>query len=209
MNPAEEVVKFWLQEKGYFVQSSIKVGRKEIDILAVHALRPEDRKHIEVQVSSNSMATKPPEQEAQEYQEKKFDDPDIRQEIHKRFGGDLLYAKEVIKGEVRYRNQDCFELFAHECKKFDIEVIPFSKVLREVADGLGGGEQMNAVIKTVKLCHKFLCHGKQGSQVERHEKKCLCDDPTCAKCLGVNCTDENCTIHTKARKETYQRDKAR
>jgi excisionase family DNA binding protein len=27
-------------------------------------------------------------------------------------------------------------------------------------------------------------------------KECLCDNPTCAKCLGINCQDDNCKIHT-------------
>ena len=28
-------------------------------------------------------------------------------------------------------------------------------------------------------------------------KKCLCEDPNCAKCLLVNCKDDNCPVHTK------------
>ena len=27
-------------------------------------------------------------------------------------------------------------------------------------------------------------------------KKCLCDNPTCAKCLGLNCKDDNCMVHS-------------
>lgn len=27
-------------------------------------------------------------------------------------------------------------------------------------------------------------------------KKCLCDEPLCAKCLGVNCEDDNCKVHS-------------
>lgn len=36
-------------------------------------------------------------------------------------------------------------------------------------------------------------------------KKCLCDNPTCAKCLGLNCKDKNCPIHTKEKKEDWRR----
>lgn len=36
---------------------------------------------------------------------------------------------------------------------------------------------------------------------QNQHKKCLCDAITCAKCLGGGCTNENCAIHTKARKE--------
>ncbi|MEK7075991.1 MAG: hypothetical protein AAB948_04335 [Patescibacteria group bacterium] len=156
MNPAEEIVKFWLQEKGYFVQSSIKVGRKEIDILAVHSLNPADKRHIEVQVSISPLATDPPEKEACDYQEKKFDDPNITQKIRERFGGDFPYVKEIVKGEVRYRGRDCFKLFSDECSSHGITVIPFSTVLGEVVVALGPGSQLNPIIKTVQLCKKFM-----------------------------------------------------
>ncbi len=33
------------------------------------------------------------------------------------------------------------------------------------------------------------------------DKKCLCDKPDCAKCLVVNCEDDNCKVHTKENKE--------
>jgi hypothetical protein len=32
-------------------------------------------------------------------------------------------------------------------------------------------------------------------------KKCLCDNPDCAKCLVVNCEDPNCKVHSTARKK--------
>ncbi len=32
-------------------------------------------------------------------------------------------------------------------------------------------------------------------------KKCLCDDPQCAKCLVVNCEDDSCSVHTLQNKE--------
>ncbi len=35
-------------------------------------------------------------------------------------------------------------------------------------------------------------------------QKCLCDNQTCAKCLGINCQDKNCKIHTKERKEAWR-----
>lgn len=36
------------------------------------------------------------------------------------------------------------------------------------------------------------------------EGQCLCDTPTCAKCLGVNCKDEDCKIHTQEKKRMWQ-----
>lgn len=33
-------------------------------------------------------------------------------------------------------------------------------------------------------------------QLIMEQKRCLCDNVTCAKCLGVNCQDNNCKTHT-------------
>jgi len=41
--------------------------------------------------------------------------------------------------------------------------------------------------------------------LKKQNKKCLCDNPTCAKCLGINCQDKDCQIHTKERKESWRR----
>ncbi len=38
-----------------------------------------------------------------------------------------------------------------------------------------------------------------------NKRKCLCNNPTCAKCLSVNCEDENCVVHTKKAKEIYRK----
>lgn len=40
--------------------------------------------------------------------------------------------------------------------------------------------------------------------MEKETKKCLCDDRLCGKCLGVNCEDENCLIHTKEAKARHR-----
>jgi hypothetical protein len=33
------------------------------------------------------------------------------------------------------------------------------------------------------------------------DRKCQCDDPSCAKCLTVNCKDDECPIHTMEEKK--------
>ena len=30
----------------------------------------------------------------------------------------------------------------------------------------------------------------------KSKKICLCDNPTCRKCLLVNCQDDNCAVHS-------------
>ncbi len=36
--------------------------------------------------------------------------------------------------------------------------------------------------------------------IKNSTRKCLCDNPTCAKCLSKNCIDKDCQIHTKQMK---------
>lgn len=33
--------------------------------------------------------------------------------------------------------------------------------------------------------------------------KCLCENPDCAKCLSINCLDDNCKVHTQEKKEAF------
>lgn len=39
---------------------------------------------------------------------------------------------------------------------------------------------------------------------DKHKMKCLCTDPQCAKCLGVNCQDKDCVIHTLEAKIAFR-----
>ncbi len=157
MNPAEEIVKFWLQQNDYFIQSSIRVPNgynRELDILAVHE-KESKKKHIEVSVSVRMQAINHTVQTLAEHFVHKFDNERITQEVHRRFY-DGVYSKELVVGEVRLRGQDVLEEFTAECAKFGIQVLPISRILAEVAQTLGGHTHLNPIIKTVQLCKKFL-----------------------------------------------------
>lgn len=41
--------------------------------------------------------------------------------------------------------------------------------------------------------------------MEKDTKKCLCNEPKCAKCLIVNCEDEDCLVHTFQAKSKYRK----
>ncbi len=75
MNATELTTSEWLGSKGYYVMPSVKVGRKEIDLLAIS---PGDGKrlHVEVSVSSRPWGSKRSlkeyEKDASEYFGKKF-----------------------------------------------------------------------------------------------------------------------------------------
>lgn len=36
-------------------------------------------------------------------------------------------------------------------------------------------------------------------------KECTCNNPDCAKCLLINCQDDDCKVHTKEKKEAFRK----
>jgi len=40
---------------------------------------------------------------------------------------------------------------------------------------------------------------------KNNTKKCLCNEPTCAKCLGINCEDKICPTHTTENKRAWRK----
>ncbi len=160
MNPAEEIVKFWLQEKGYFIQSSVHVPNgqnREIDILAIHGENLE-KKHVEVSVSVRMQAIEHTAQtQAAKYAEK-FEHVRIVDEVHRKFYSNQEYTKQLVVGDVSFGGYDALEEFTAECaSKYGIEVIPLSRILIEIVPILGSHSQLNSVIKTLQLANKFLC----------------------------------------------------
>jgi hypothetical protein len=156
MNPAEEIVKFWLQEKGYFVQSSVRVdqGRnREIDILAIN--KQGENKHIEVSVSVEMAHFKGDASTRAEDYVKKFFYPSIVSEVQKRLGINN-YEKQLVVGDVAIKRKDISKEFIEECKKLDIKVILISEILAEIFPKLKAHTQLNPIIKTIQLTKKFL-----------------------------------------------------
>ena len=40
--------------------------------------------------------------------------------------------------------------------------------------------------------------------VEKQSRKCECLDPFCAKCLLINCQDDNCKVHPLNKKKEFR-----
>ena len=160
MNPAEEIVKFWLQENGYFVQSSIHVLKgqgREIDILAIHR-KTRKMKHIEVSVGIKMSVFKgDAAAKAAEYS-KKFMNSRIKDETRRRFGVTGPIKRELVVGDVSIKHKDVLKDFTKVCKKHHIDVVMFSVILNDVADKLKFENRLNPIIRTVQLCKKFLSY---------------------------------------------------
>lgn len=157
MNPAEEIVKFWLQHNNYFVQSSIRVPsgyNREIDILATNEQTGE-KKHIEVSVSVKMQAINYTLETLAEHFVQKFDNERVASEVRRRFA-DSVYTKELVVGEVRLKGKDQLAEFTAECAKHGIVVVPISQILADVMPTLQGQIILNPIIKTLQLAKKFL-----------------------------------------------------
>lgn len=151
MNPAEEIVKFWLQQKGYFLQSSIRLPKnKEIDILAID---PKGNKyHIEVSVSVRMANYKlNAKQLAKHFQQRKF--KDVAHEVKKIIG--KKYKKIFVAGELTFKGKSIEKEFIEECGKFNIDILKLRNILCEVIPTLSTHSHLNPVIKSIQLAHIF------------------------------------------------------
>jgi len=153
MNAAEEIVKYWYQQQGYFLKESIRLPRnKEIDFLAVRlspdGKRIEEKLHIEVQVSNRSANyTVNPAKLARDYHQTKF-------ESVKSFVKELLgkgYKMVEVRGKMAYKNKDIRDTYIKLRRKKKVKVIPFENILKEVQNQLGTNTQSNSVIQTIQL----------------------------------------------------------
>lgn len=151
MDPAEEIVKYWLQSKGYFLQSSINLpGGKELDILAIH--KNGEKLHVEVSVSCNSVVTQTAEKLSVKECAKKF--ITVKGEVEAILGKN--YKKIYVRGRIGPANSSFREHYVKECKKMNIEIKNFEEILTEISSNFLGCTSLNPIIKTVQLSREFL-----------------------------------------------------
>jgi len=150
MNPAEEIVKFWLQENGYFTQSSIRLPKnKEIDILAK---KGNENIHIEVSVSVRMANYKENASSlADIFLERKF--KSVSNDVAKVIGE--KYSKTLVVGNVSFKNKDILEEFIQECKEREIKVITIKEILDNIRPNLSTHTYLNSVIKTIQIAQVF------------------------------------------------------
>ena len=81
----------------------------------------------------------------------------------------------------------------------------YRKILEKHGYGNVSDEELIEISKNIgQLADVVLAYEKNKKIAKTQTKQCLCDNPTCAKCLGVNCQDDNCKIHTKEAKLKFK-----
>ena len=151
MNPAEEIVKYWLQSKGYFLQSSIRLPQnRELDILAINDKG--DRLHIEVSAAVRMANYSRNAEELEDFfNTTKF--LSIAHEAESRLGKE--YKKYLVVGKVLFGNKDIKNEFVDECKKLNINVWDFGEIVTEVSNSLSTHSHLNPIIKAIQLANVF------------------------------------------------------
>ncbi len=128
---AEEIVSIWLELQEFFLIRNVRYGRnKEIDILAING---KEKRHIEVQVSSNPLAILSDKVDisdadfiggAQKYYEKKFNNPETLKITNKLLG--RRYQRYLVLGNFKSREN------IDELRKLGVMIIPFEQVIADI-----------------------------------------------------------------------------
>lgn len=140
MDAAEEIVAGCFQSMDYFVISGVRIGVKEVDLLAIKLNtggHVAERVHVEVQVSANPVGvlrTKAglgktghdPRKSAREYVGKKFLDPKVLKRVKAIFSGHQ-YSRLFVHGKVNKPEQ------LDEMRKMGIKCIPIGEMVRQAS----------------------------------------------------------------------------
>lgn len=140
MDAAEEIVAGCFQSMDYFVISGVRIGVKEVDLLAIKlnaAGHVAERIHVEVQVSANPVGvlrTKAglgktghdPRKSAREYVCKKFLDPKVQRRVKAIFSGHP-YSKVLVHGKINRPEQ------LNEIEKMDVKCIPIGEMVKRAS----------------------------------------------------------------------------
>lgn len=158
MDPAEEIVSLWLQQRGFFIRHNVKVGYrgKEIDFLAVN-IADNKRAHVEVHASVSPLGPLRPwspakygripiQDRVKYYYLKKFVGS-IKEgtgelinrsveETARRVLGSDNYERWLVLGVLH--KQDSKEQLVKEFKKYNVKVFFLIDILKEIINEIKG-----------------------------------------------------------------------
>jgi len=166
MDPAEEIVTAWLNEKGFFTLNNYRVGLNEIDILTINP-RTDEKFHIEMHIPIKPLgalrargpikyANASLQARVEEIVNKKFlgKNNKIRKAIEHIFGT-RNYKDIFILGKLH--PSDPKNAVIREFAKYRIKVFFFADILKEIKDKLQEGEKvyMSTARRYIQLIESF------------------------------------------------------
>lgn len=154
MHPAEEIVTFWLKQKGYFTMNEIKVRYgKEIDILAMNPLTG-NKLHVEVTVPIKPVIKGGITKWVNDVVDKKFVGKDscVERKVEEYFET-ARYRKILVVGNLgEYEIADVKEGLK------DVELIRMKDILRQVVEKMKEekGVYMDTAGRYIQILSAFL-----------------------------------------------------
>jgi len=162
VDPAEELVRIWLEEKGYFTMANRRIkGGKEIDLLAI---KPDgDKLWVEVHVPIKPLGRlRGPRHKAARYSKLPLSER-IKGIVECKFDQEKSeFVKKKLKGEPRKMfvfgdtGGDDEKEVVEEFKKHGIEAISFKKILAELEETLKKRTYMDPTRRYFQLLSKYL-----------------------------------------------------
>jgi hypothetical protein len=151
MEPEVHIIEKYFQEVlGCLTMTNVLLPqRREIDVLAIDP-RTLERYHIEVNAWT-SHDDKVKQDWLDEFQEKKFEYPTVKQKIREVFG-DVAYHKVLVVWDIK---NDQVTDAAKE--KFDIEIRLMGEILKELQEAVSRGKikgSRDDILRTVELVNK-------------------------------------------------------
>ncbi|MFH1849699.1 MAG: hypothetical protein ABH879_05935 [archaeon] len=145
MNAEREIVNWWLNRKGYFTLSGIKVAQnKEIDLIAIKTEKGivKEALHVETACSISSADSISPQGYAEKFNDalivKKISDT-----LEEHIGAHIQYGKTLVLGRT--------SKLADFKKLPDIAVHQYKQVLYDVLKDLDKQNYRNEIIRTLQL----------------------------------------------------------
>lgn len=134
MTATERITTLWLGSKGYFVMPNIKVGRREIDCLAVKLTDDKEsihqKVHVEVQVSPRPFGSRRSDetyrQDADDYVQSKFET--VKSKVQEILG--LGYSRWIVVGKSAGGEQE-LKVWTERMKELGVQVFRFEHIVAE------------------------------------------------------------------------------
>jgi len=146
----KRIVNLWLRMNGFFAINDINAGKSVIDILALKFKNSnlESVFHVEVSCSLGSETTK------EDYLLRKFESSDVKKKIkgiiNNFLGGNFEYKKILVTN-----------LKFPKIENYDVKIISFSEVLKDVLNNMDRQNYQDSVTRTLQLV-KFISLKREG-----------------------------------------------
>ncbi len=152
MSAEKDIVKFWLESRGFFTVSNIKVGNKSVDLLAIKVEQETIQNIYHVEVCCSVSGFPDHQGFVDTVLNEKFDDEDVRLTVHsyaKHIGPDVNIERMIVLNSLpkdKKAVQD--KILSYGIALFELE-----DILAEVMQGLKTSYYKDDVLRTLQIMY--------------------------------------------------------